>query len=78
MVKEMLRHDVMMCTIYGLVLFPGPDQLIDVNAVKIFISRNLVPTLLEDILHSLRVGFWDISIAIKEACAEIMPEKTNQ
>ena len=38
--------------IYGLVLFPNPDQLIDVNAVKIFISRNPIPTLLGDILHS--------------------------
>ena len=38
--------------IYGMVLFPNPDQLIDVNAVKIFISRNLVPTLLRDVLHS--------------------------
>ena len=39
--------------IYGLVLFPNPYQLIDVNAIKIFLSRNPVPTLLGDILHSL-------------------------
>ena len=39
--------------IYGLVLFPNPDQLIDVNAVKIFLTRNPVPTLLGDILHCL-------------------------
>ena len=38
--------------IYGMVLFPNPDQLIDVSAVKIFMSRNPVPTLLGDILHS--------------------------
>ena len=38
--------------IYGMVLFPNPDQFIDVNAVKIFMSRNMVPTLLGDILHS--------------------------
>ncbi|CAI8618015.1 unnamed protein product [Vicia faba] len=38
--------------IYGMVLFPNPDQLIDVNTVKIFMPRNSVPTLLEDILHS--------------------------
>ena len=30
------------------------DQLIDVSAVKIFMSRNLVPTLLGDILHSFQ------------------------
>ena len=34
-------------------MFPKPDQLIDVNAVKIFMSRNPMPTLLGDILHSL-------------------------
>ncbi|XP_058744294.1 uncharacterized protein LOC131616854 [Vicia villosa] len=39
--------------IYGLVLFPNPDQFIDVHAIKIFLTRNLVPTLLGDILHSL-------------------------
>ena len=38
--------------IYGMVLFPNPDQLIDVNTVKIFISSNPVPTLLGDLLHS--------------------------
>ena len=39
--------------IYGLVLFPNPYSFIDVNAVKIFLSRNPVPTLLGDILHAL-------------------------
>ena len=34
-------------------MFPNLDHLIDVNAVKIFLSRNPVPTLLGDILHSL-------------------------
>ena len=38
--------------IYWMVLFLNPDQLIDVNIVKIFMSRNPVPTLLGDILHS--------------------------
>ena len=38
--------------IYVMVLFPNPDQLIDVSTVKIFMSRNPVPTLLGDILHS--------------------------
>ena len=35
-----------------MVLFPNPDQLIDVKIVKIFMSRNPVFTLLGDILHS--------------------------
>ena len=39
--------------IYGMVLFPNPYQLIYVNTVEIFLSRNPVPTLLGDILHSL-------------------------
>ena len=39
--------------IYGLVLFSNPYQLIDVNAVKIFLARNHMLTLLGDILNSL-------------------------
>ena len=46
-------EEVFSLLIYGLVLFPNPDKLIDMNAVKIFLSRNPVPTLLGDILHSL-------------------------
>ena len=38
--------------IQGMVLFPNHDQLIYVNAVKIFMSRNPMHTLLGDILHS--------------------------
>ena len=44
-------EEVLALPIYGVVLFPSPDQLIDVSAVKIFMSRNPVPTLLGDILH---------------------------
>ena len=46
-------EEILALLIYGMVLFPNPDQLIDVNVVKIFMSRNPVPTLLGDILHSL-------------------------
>ena len=46
-------EEVLALLIYGLVLFPNLDLLIDVNAIKIFISRNPVPTLLRDILHAL-------------------------
>ncbi|XP_058764815.1 uncharacterized protein LOC131638279 [Vicia villosa] len=46
-------EDVLALLIYGLVLFPNPDQLIDVHAIKIFLTHNPVPTLLGDILHSL-------------------------
>ena len=44
---------VLALLIYELVLFPNPDSFIYVNAIKIFLSRNLVPTLLGDILHTL-------------------------
>ena len=46
-------EDIMALLIYGLVLFPNSDSFVDVNAVKIFMSGNPVPTLLGDILHSL-------------------------
>ena len=46
-------EEVLALLIYGLVLFPNPDSFVDVNAIKIFLSRNPVPTLLEDILHTL-------------------------
>ena len=46
-------EEVLALLIYGLVLVPNPDQLIDVNAIKIFLSRNHVPTFLRDIMHSL-------------------------
>ena len=44
-------EEIVALLIYGMVLFPNPDQLIDVNTVKIFISHNPVPILLGDILH---------------------------
>ena len=44
-------EDVLALLIYGLVLFPNPDSFVDMNAIKIFLSRNPVPTLLGDIIH---------------------------
>ena len=46
-------EDVLALLIYGLVLFPNPNQFIDVNAINIFLTQNPVPTLLRDIMHSL-------------------------
>ncbi|XP_050912939.1 uncharacterized protein LOC127127723 [Lathyrus oleraceus] len=46
-------EEILALLIYGLVLFPNPDQFIDMNAIQIFLARNPVPTLLGDILHSL-------------------------
>ena len=45
-------EEVLALLIYGLVLFVNPDLLIEVNAIKVFLSRNPVPTLLGDILHT--------------------------
>ena len=44
-------EDVLALLIYGLVLFPNSDQFINVNVIKVFLSRNRIPTLLGDILH---------------------------
>ncbi|KAI5438066.1 hypothetical protein KIW84_023979 [Lathyrus oleraceus] len=41
--------------IYGLALFPNIDGFIDVNAIRIFLIGNLVPTLLGDMYFSLHL-----------------------
>ena len=46
-------EDILALLIYGLVLFPNPDQFIYVNAIKIFLTHNPMHTLLGDVLHSL-------------------------
>ena len=46
-------EEILALLIHGMVLFTNLDQLIDVNTIKISMSRNPVPTLLGDILHSL-------------------------
>ncbi|XP_058722424.1 uncharacterized protein LOC131594338 [Vicia villosa] len=44
---------VLALLIYGQVLFPRYDKIVDVIATKIFIINNPVPTLLGDLLHSI-------------------------
>ena len=39
--------------IYGLVLFPNMDGVVDVHAIQIFLIGNPVPTLLGDAYHSI-------------------------
>lgn len=46
-------EEVLALLVYGAVLFPNADQLVDVSTIKVFLSHNPVPTLLRDILHSL-------------------------
>lgn len=44
-------ESILTLLIYGLVLFPNIEGLIDVNAIQIFLIRNPVPTLLGDAYH---------------------------
>ena len=46
-------EDILALLIYGLVLFPNPDTFISIHVIRIFMSRNPVPTLLGDILQQL-------------------------
>ena len=46
-------EDILALLIYGLVLFLNPDNFVNFNAIKIFMSHNPVPTLLGDILQQL-------------------------
>ncbi|XP_058762008.1 uncharacterized protein LOC131635405 [Vicia villosa] len=44
---------VLSLLIYGQLLFHHYDKIVDVAAIKIFLSKNPVPTLLGDFLHSI-------------------------
>lgn len=39
--------------IYGIFLFPDMDNFVDLNAIKIFLTKNPVPTLLVNTYHSI-------------------------
>src|SRR3954466_6631242 len=44
---------VLALLIYGLVMFPNVDNFVDINAIKIFLNGNPVPTLLGDMYFSV-------------------------
>lgn len=44
-------ESILALIIYGMVLFPQHDKLVSEAAIQIFLSRNLVPTLLSDALY---------------------------
>ena len=46
-------HSILALLIYGLLLFPNTDNFVDINAIKIFLTKNPVPTLLADTYHSI-------------------------
>lgn len=46
-------NTVLACSIYGVVLFPNMVDFVDINAIRIFIMGNPVPTLLRDVYHSI-------------------------
>jgi len=54
---ETSNHDafdvILALLIYGLVLFPNLNNFVDINSIYIFLSKNLVPTLLADTYHSI-------------------------
>ncbi|XP_050908793.1 uncharacterized protein LOC127122515 [Lathyrus oleraceus] len=41
--------------IYGFFLFPNIDDFVDINAIKIFLVGNPVPTFLADVYHSIHL-----------------------
>jgi hypothetical protein len=44
---------VLALLIYGLFLFPNMDSFVDINAIKIFLTNNPIPTLFADTYHSI-------------------------
>ena len=51
--KTVAFHSLLALLIYGLVLFPDVDGFVNINAIKIFLTKNPVPTLLADTYHSI-------------------------
>ena len=48
-------EDVFALLAYGLFLFPNVDKFVDINAIKIFLIGNPVPTLLGDTYYSIHL-----------------------
>jgi len=46
-------ESILALLIYGLLLFPDVPNFVDINAIKIFLAKNPVPTLLADTYHSI-------------------------
>jgi hypothetical protein len=46
-------ESVLALLIYGLFLFPNMENFVDINAIKIFLTNNPVPTFLADTYHSI-------------------------
>ncbi|XP_050915101.1 uncharacterized protein LOC127130071 [Lathyrus oleraceus] len=54
--KSMDAFEVILALlIYGLVLFPNVDDFVNINAIKIFLIGNPIPTLLADVYHSVHL-----------------------
>ncbi|XP_050877729.1 uncharacterized protein LOC127081523 [Lathyrus oleraceus] len=53
----MVFETVLTLLVYGLVMFPNIDNLVDVNAMRIFLIRNTVPTLLGDNYFSIQYRY---------------------
>ena len=48
-------EDVFALLAYGLFLFPNIDKFVDINAIRIFLIGNPVPTLLGDTYYSIHL-----------------------
>ncbi|XP_050887911.1 uncharacterized protein LOC127093052 [Lathyrus oleraceus] len=44
---------VLALILYGIVLFPNIDDFVDMTAIRIFLLKNPIPTLLADVYHSI-------------------------
>ncbi|XP_058721983.1 uncharacterized protein LOC131593496 [Vicia villosa] len=60
---------VLSLLIFGQVLFFHYDKIVDVAAIKIFLSKNPVPTLLGDLLHSIHFREFEITLLF-DSCGE--------
>ncbi|XP_058784460.1 uncharacterized protein LOC131659267 [Vicia villosa] len=54
-IKEEDFEAIFSLLVYGLFLFPNTNNFVDVNAIKIFMKKNLVPTLLGDTYYSIHL-----------------------
>jgi hypothetical protein len=48
-------ESILALLIYGFFLLPNVDDFVDINAIKIFLIGNPIPTLLADVYHSVHL-----------------------
>lgn len=63
---------VLACCIYGIMLFPNEVKFVDENVVVIFIQRNMVPTLLGYVYHSMHSRSYKGKSGVIHCCAPLL------